>query len=217
MAAYKISWHGEVLGVQPRIRLMRAYDERNHGYMGYVLFLRGEADGRASDFTVGIGPAAQAKHAFRAGDRVQGMAVAVADARLEPVDFYKASGLAWLSRAADTQIAPEAVAEHGPPWLGVTPELPVYRARGHRRLDAGAWQSTCRNCIWGCRMPVEIMADRREPKDLSYRFETFCYGPKSCALYVAGETRKVQGPDGDEWEETDAVDDAAVAHRGADE
>jgi len=39
------------------------------------------------------------------------------------------------------------------------------------------------------------------------RFETFCYGPKSCALYRAGPTRKVPGRKGMSWEEEDWVDE----------
>ena len=210
--AGKIRWVGELLGVQPRIRLLRSYDERNHNYMGYVLYVRGEADGAAREFTVGVGPGAQAKHAFCAGDRVGGLALPVADARLEPVEFYKVSALELLSRAS-------AAPATAPPWLGVPPTLPEYRARGHRRLDAGTFEARCRNCIWGARMPVELMADNWKPKDLTYRFETFCYGPKSCTLYHAGPTRKAPGRGGEDfgYEEEDAVDEAATAHRGADE
>ena len=98
--AGKIRWVGELLGVQPRIRLLRSYDERNHNYMGYVLYVRGEVDGAAREFTVGVGPGAQAKHGFCAGDRVGGLALPVADARLEPVEFYKVSALELLSRAS---------------------------------------------------------------------------------------------------------------------
>ena len=62
-APQKIAWSGEVLGVQPRIDLGRSFDQRQHSYLGYVLFLRGEAGGEAREFSVRIGPGAQAKHA----------------------------------------------------------------------------------------------------------------------------------------------------------
>ncbi|MCX7154345.1 MAG: hypothetical protein NT115_18040 [Proteobacteria bacterium] len=210
--AGNIRWGGEVLGVQPRIRLLRSYDERNHNYMGYVLYVRGEAAGEAREFTVGVGPGAQAKHAFCAGDRVGGLALPVADARIEPVEFYKVSALELTSRAGATP--PPA-----PPWLGVPPALPAYRARGHRRLDVRTFEAKCRNCIWGARMPVELMADNWKPRELTYRFETFCYGPKSCALYRAGPTRKApgRGGAGHGYEEEDSVDEEATAHRGLDE
>jgi len=46
---------------------MRSFDQRNHAYSGFALFLHGKLDGTAREFSVGIGPGAQAKHAFRAG------------------------------------------------------------------------------------------------------------------------------------------------------
>lgn len=33
----KIPWSGRLVGVQPHIRLMRSFDERNHSRLGYVL------------------------------------------------------------------------------------------------------------------------------------------------------------------------------------
>ncbi|MGH8621453.1 MAG: hypothetical protein ACRET3_04875, partial [Burkholderiales bacterium] len=87
-SAAKLAWSGEVVAVQPRIQLLRSFDERSHAYPGYALFLRGTLDGVARDFSVGIGPGAQAKHAFRAGDTVRGLAVPVADERTETVGLY---------------------------------------------------------------------------------------------------------------------------------
>lgn len=90
----KIAWSGEVLGVQPRIDLGRSFDERYHAYLGYVLFVRGEAAGEARELTVRIGAGAQAKHAFRAGDRVSGRAHVVEAPEREVADFYRANALA---------------------------------------------------------------------------------------------------------------------------
>ena len=64
----KISWQGTIEGVQPRIRLMRSYDERSHTYLGYVLLLNGIVEGVSQDFTVAIGKAAQEKHDFQVGE-----------------------------------------------------------------------------------------------------------------------------------------------------
>ena len=64
---------------------------------------------------------------------------------------------------------------------------------------------------------VEIIIDQWNPSQRRYRFETFCYGPKSCSLYKAGPTRKVPGRKGMSWEEEDWVDEEATAHRGEDE
>ena len=90
-------------------------------------------------------------------------------------------------------------------------------ARGHRRLDARTYEAKCRACIWGCRMPVEMILDQWNPQEREHRFETFCYGPKSCSAYRAGPTRKVPGRKGMRWEEEDWVDEEATAQRGADE
>lgn len=207
----KISWRGEVVAVQPRIRLLRSFDERNHGYLGYALWVRGRAGSETREFSVGIGKAAQAKHALRAGDEVSGEALPVADPRLEPVDYYKTSALKLWTRPA----APSATVP--PPWLGVPPTLETYRERGHRRLDVRTYVAKCRRCIWGCYMPVEMILDQWNPTEKRYRFETFCYGPKSCSAYRAGPTRKVPGRRGMQWEEEDWVDEEATAHRGPDD
>jgi hypothetical protein len=209
-AASKLAWSGELVAVQPRIRLMRSFDQRNHAYPGFALFMRGTLGGAAREFSVGIGPGAQAKHAFRAGDTASGLAVAVADGRMETVELYKVSSLEVVSRGATRPAG-------GPPWLGLPPTLETYRRRGHRRLDPRTYEKSCRACIWGCRMPVEITLDQWNPEQREYRVETFCYGPKSCPAYRAGPTRKVPGRKGMTWEEEDWVDEEATAHRGLDE
>ncbi len=206
----KTTWQGTLLAVQPRIRLMRSFDQRNHGYLGHALRVEGTIGDVEREFTVGIGKAAEAKHQFRAGDVVSGRAVPVADDRIESVEFYKASGLKVIERAPEDSPLP-------PPWLGIPPELPVYRERGHRRLDARTYQAKCLACIWGCRMPVEMIIDQWNPGQKRYRFETFCYGPKSCSLYKAGPTRKVPGRKGMTFEEEGWIDEDATAHRGEDE
>jgi len=66
-------------------------------------------------------------------------------------------------------------------------------------------------------MPVEIIIDHWNPSKKRYRFETFCYGPKSCILYKAGPTRKVPGRKGMSYTEEDWVDEDATAHRGLDD
>ncbi|RJR30026.1 MAG: hypothetical protein C4574_02855, partial [Candidatus Latescibacterota bacterium] len=72
-------------------------------------------------------------------------------------------------------------------------------------------------CLWGCRMPVDIVVDHWKPDIKQYRFETFCYGPLSCPSYRAGATRKVPGRRGMSWEEEDWVDEEATGHRGPDD
>lgn len=206
----KIPWHGVVASVQPRIRLLRSFDQRSHAYLGFVLRIEGEIAGAKGEFTVGIGQAAQAKHRIEAGDHADGVCERAVDPRREPAEYYKVARLR-VSQPAVRQ--PSAA----PPWRGVPPELETYRARGHRRLDARAYAGQCVDCIWGCRMPVEMIIDQWNPSQVRYRDETFCYGPKSCELYRAGATRKVPGRRGMTWEEEDRVDEEATAHRGPDE
>jgi hypothetical protein len=203
----KIHWGGKVISIQPRIRLIRSFDQRSHGYLGYILQVYGIVGGEERTFDIGIGKGAHAKYQFRVGDVISGKSEVVPNPRTEIVEYYKTSELKVVERAAESGVLP-------PPWHGVPPELEIYRQRGHRRLDPRVYEAKCKTCIWGCRMPVEIIVDHWNPSKKQYRFETFCYGPKSCSLYKAGPTRKVQGRKGMVWEESDWVDDDAVSHRG---
>ena len=72
-------WQGEVVSVQPRIRLLRSFDERSHSYLSYVLRLRGVLDGEAKEFVVAVGKGAYEKHQFRAGDQIPGKSLPVSD------------------------------------------------------------------------------------------------------------------------------------------
>ncbi|HSQ81185.1 MAG TPA: hypothetical protein VLU54_08635, partial [Casimicrobiaceae bacterium] len=85
------------------------------------------------------------------------------------------------------------------------------------RLDARTFDAKCRSCTWGCRMAVEIIIDQWAPDRREHRFETFCYGPRSCPSYRPGPMRKVPGRKGMSWTEEDWVDEDATAHRHADE
>lgn len=210
MGANKLPWRGTLTSVQPRIRLLRSFDQRSHSYLGYVLRVEGVVGNEQREFLIGIGKGDQAKHAFRVGDIVSGQCEPVEDERSETAEFYKVSKLRLLERGEEEQ-------SRGGPWLGVPPDLETYRARGHRRLDARTYEDSCRSCIWGCRMAVEMIIDQWKPSQKRYRYETFCYGPKSCGLYKAGPTRKVPGRKGMTWEEEDWVDEDATAHRGMDE
>jgi hypothetical protein len=202
----KLLWSGRLLGVQPRIDLVRSFDQRQHDYLGYLLLLDGLLGDRAGRFSLRIGPAAHAKHGFRAGMVLRGQAQLVVDSDREVADAYKVSQLQVVESGASVTQAP--------PWLGAPPPLAVYRERGHRRLNAATYDSACGACQWGCRMLVTLIVDQWNPAERRYRFETFCYGPKSCALYRAGPTRKVPGRKGTSWEEEDWVDHETTAHRG---
>lgn len=206
----KLAWSGTAVGVQPRIRLNRSFDQSPHTYQGFVLRLVGKLVDEERPFVVALGKGAHEKHAFRVGDRVSGVAEAIADPATEISDIYKASKLAVVERC-------EATAATPPPWFGVPPALEVYRARGHRRLDARTFSASCTSCIWGCEMAVEMIIDQWNPGNVRWRRETFCFGPKSCSVYKAGPNRKVPGRKGMSWTEEDWIDEEATAHRGPDE
>jgi hypothetical protein len=129
---------------------------------------------------------------------------------MEPVEFYKVAGVVVEAR--------DGPPDPGPPWRGTAPSIEVYRERGHRRLASRTYASTaCSSCIWGARMPVEIIVDHWNPDQKRHRFETFCYGPKSCAIYRPGPTRKAPGRRGMTCEEEDWIDAEETARRGPDD
>jgi len=206
----KIYFTGTIVSVQPRIRLLRSFDERQHSYLGYQLIIDGDFGPAQRRSSLGVGKAALAKHQFQVGHEVSGHCQPIANSRTEAVDFYKASKMKVLTRDIDTRL-------NSQPWHGVPLELPVYRARGHRRLDKRIYEAKCFSCIWGCNMPVEMIIDPWVSEKKEYRQETWCYGPKSCPLYKAGPTRKVPGRNGMVYEEEDLVDNDATSHRTDDE
>ena len=83
-----ISFHGQVIAVKARIRLIRSFDQISHQYQGYTLVLAGP-NPEPSVVRVAIGPAAHAKHQFRIGDVISGKAQPVPDPRLEWATLYK--------------------------------------------------------------------------------------------------------------------------------
>jgi hypothetical protein len=205
----KTAWQGVLLSVQPRIRLIRSFDQRSHGYLGYGLRVRGTIGNDAREFLVGVGQGAHAKHQFRAGAVVSGEALSVPDPLLEAVEYYK------VSKLKVGQFEPDDAPP--PPWRGVPPPLAVYRERGHRRLAARTFEKQCWSCIWGCRMAVEMIVDQWNPSRRRYRSETFCYGPLSCPFYKAGPARTVPGRRGMTYTEEDWIDDEATSHRRPEE
>ena len=206
----KIEWSGCLIAVQPRIRLSRSFDERYHSYPGYVLRINGTCGDKTGEFLVAVGKGAHEKHHFQAGMELSGQSFPVNDPRLETAEYYKTSRIK-IEKISDNPIS------ESPPLLGAPPDLPTYRERGHRRLDPKTYIAKCTTCIWGCQMPVEIIIDQWNPSKKKYRFETFCYGPKSCSFYRAGPTRKVSGRRGMTWEEENWIDEDATSHRSDDE
>lgn len=205
----KLHWQGILIAVQPRIRLLRSFDESSHSYIGYVLGVHGTIGDEQREFSVAIGKGTQLKHGFKAGDLIQALCAPVQDPRKEIAEFYKVSGLKILEKSQ--------IYWGPPPWLGCPPDLEIYQERRCRRLDTRTYHTKCSSCIWGCKMPVEIIIDQWKPSNVRYRQETFCYGPKSCSFYRAGPIRRVPGRKGMIYKEEGWVDEDATAHRGPDE
>jgi hypothetical protein len=177
--------------------------------LGYSLFLNGVIGGEERKYAIGIGKAAEDKYRFKVGDEVSGESITVSDPRKEPVEYYKTSKLKILNSSQPIS--------NSPPWTDVPVDLEEYRERGHRRLSTRTYNSNCESCKWGCNMPVEMIIDQWNPSNKRYRFETFCYGPKSCNFYKPGPTRIVPGRKGMTWEEPDWVDEENTDHRSDDE
>jgi hypothetical protein len=206
----KIAWSGRIISVQPRIRLMRSFDERYHSYQGYILRIYGTCGDQNGEFQIAIGKEAHEKHRFCVGMEISGISVPVPDPKLETAGFYKTSGIKIEKKVKE-------ILSGGPPFHGIPPHLEIYRSRGHLRLNARTYEAKCSSCIWACRMPVEMTIDHWNPSRKQYRFETFCYGPKSCSSYRAGPLRQVPGRKGMSYTEEDWVDEDATSHRGPDD
>lgn len=209
-SAEKVAWSGRIFVVQPRIRLLRSFNERHHMYQGFVPRFDGTYGDASGEFLIAVGKAAQEKHRFSVGIEVFGLSISVPDPRTETAGFYKTSGLKVLKDPAGEPSA-------SPPFHGVPPDLETYRSRGRRRLDVRTCESSCSTCIWGCRMPVELIIDHWNPSKKQCRFENFCYGPNSCSFYRSGPLRKVPGRKGMSYTEENWVDEDATSNRGVDD
>ena len=130
---------------------------------GFTLAIEGVVGGEERTFTVGIGKEAQAKHQFEAGEVVSGKSEEVQDPKSEVSEYYKTSELKIVEGSTQQEAS-------GPPWHGVSPTIEVYRERGHRRLDTRTYESKCRVCIWGCRMPVQMIIDQWNPRVIQKRY-----------------------------------------------
>lgn len=190
--------------------MLRSFDESSHTYLGYAIILEGQLNDEESTYSVGIGKAAQTKHQFKVNDIVSGECLPVVDKAKESVEYYKVSKLQRIVLGDQGSVLA--------PFELTPPSLEVYRDRGHRRLSAKTYQAKCKSCMWGAKMPVEIIVDNWNPRgQVIYRYETFCYGPLSCKLYKPGPNRKVEGRKGMVFVEEDWIDEMNVSHRDFDE
>ena len=206
----KIEFSGTIRSVQPRSNVWRyRLDNRTHSMTGYNIFLKGIAESEEKDFVVAISEKQQQKFRFHIGDEISCTAWTKMYPKLEYADYYRVGGLKKLSEAP----MPDEDAKS--PWVGEVPDLSVYDWRGCRMLAAASWKSKCFKCKWACMANVAIEYNWGVTQ--KFRYESFCYGPKSCKLYKMGKPRAVPykhcGSSYDEgW-----LDDICTERRGEDE
>jgi len=181
----KITWSGVVVSIQPRTRVWRYLtDNRTHYHIGYNLFLDGSANGMDKQFVVAISEKQQQIGGYGIGDVIKGTAWTKQYPKREFADFYRAGAIKLDNRTAQTN------ANNPPPWITPPPDMETYEWRGARMLSKSQWKGVCFRCIWATMSNVEIIWDF-DRKINKYRFESFCYGPKSCKYYKMGKARSV--------------------------
>jgi hypothetical protein len=67
--------------------------------------------------------------------------------------------------------------------------MATYEWRGAKMLSQSSYKGKRFQCAWASMSAVEIEYIWGVSK--KYRFESFCYGPKSCKLYKMGKPRAV--------------------------
>jgi len=181
----KIEWRGTVVSIQPRTRVWRYLtDNRTHYHIGYNLFIEGCADGVDRLFVVAISEKQQQGGEYAIGDVIKGTAWMKLYPEREFADFYRAGALKRISHAKETACTAP------PPWIMPPPDMATYEYRGARMLSKSQWKGKCFQCAWATMSNVEIIWDF-DRKISKYRFESFCYGPKSCKYYKMGKARSV--------------------------
>lgn len=182
--SHKVNWQGEIISIQPRTKVWRYLtDNRTHYCLGYNLFIIGGSSNCKKQFTVAISEKQQIKGLLQIGDVIKGTAWTKQYNEMEFADYYKAGSLKIINKAGAIETA-------APPWIMIPPAMEIYKERGARLLSKNLWKTKCFKCIWTNMANVEIQWDF--DKDIKkYRFETFCYGPKSCKFYKMGRPRSV--------------------------
>ena len=205
----KIEWQGMIISVQPRTIVWRyRLDNRTHYHNGYNLFFDGEVNGAKTQFSVAISEKQQQKFIFRIGDEVKGTAWTKMYKESDYADYYRAGGLKIIKKA-------EIIETTSPPYLIEPPDMATYEHRGARMLSAACYKGKCFQCAWATMSAVEIEYNWGVTK--KYRFESFCYGPKSCKLYRMGKPRAVPYKDCGSVYDDGWMDDLCTERRGEDD
>ena len=206
----KIKWKGRVRSIQPRTRVWRyVTDNRTHYHIGYNIFLAGESEEGLTEFCVAVSEKQQQKGGFQIGDTIQGTAWTKRYPKREYADYYRAGALKTLEKSSES-------GETACPWTGSLPDMETYEIRGARMLSKSLWKGKCFTCYWAAMSNVEIQWDfDRDIK--KYRFETFCYGPKSCEFYKPGRARSVPYKNRDSALDTGWLDEICTENRDWDD
>lgn len=205
----KIEWQGTIVSIQPRTNVWRyRLDNRTHYHRGYNLFLDGEANGIKGRISVAISEKQQQKFIFRIGDEAKGTAWTKLYEVSDYADYYRAGSLKALKRAVQIKTPP-------PPYLIDPPDMVTYERRGARMLSSVRYNGKCFQCMWATMSAVEIEYNWGVSK--KYRFESFCYGPKSCKLYHMGRPRGVPYKDCGSAYDEGWLDEICTERRGWDE
>ena len=183
----KIAFSGIIRSVQPRSNVWRyRLDNRSHNVTGFNLFLTGTIDDESEPhtFVVAVSGTQQGKYHFHIGDKISGTAWTKKYAKWEFADYYRAGALKKID-AAKADDKPVRV----PPWTDETPGVDVYNWRGCRMLARSRWAKKCFTCKWAAMANVAIEYDWGVQQ--KFRYESFCYGPRSCPLFDMGKPRPV--------------------------
>ncbi|MCL1976193.1 MAG: hypothetical protein FWG61_08545 [Firmicutes bacterium] len=176
----KINWSGTILSIQPRTNVWRyRVDNRTHSHTGYNIFLDGVANSIPLQYAVAISEKQQQSIAFRIGDEASGTGWTKKYPQWEYADYYRAGALKRIK--PNTTPADE---RNAPPWTGDAPDMATYEWRGCRVLSKACWKGKCFKCKWAAMANVTIEYDWGVKQ--KWRFESFCYGPKSCKYYKRG-------------------------------
>lgn len=206
----KITFQGFIRSVQPQSNVWRyRLDNRTHSLTGYNLFLAGVANGVEGDFSVAISEKQQEKLKAHIGDEIKGTAWTKKYPEWEYADYYRAGALKKLVAASVSEEV------KGAPWTGEVPALSVYDWRGCRMLDKNRWKGKCQSCKWTCMANVTI--EYNWGVSQKFRFESFCYGPKSCKNYAMGRPRAVPYKDCGSSYDDGWLDDICTENRGWDD
>lgn len=206
----KIRFFGRIVSVQPRANVWRyRLDNRSHGMKGYNLFLKGVADSEDKDFSIAISEKQQEKLRFHIGDEISGTAWTKLYPKLDYADYCRAGALKKIKPADFVD------EEKTSPWEGEVPSLDVYNWHGCRMLDGRRWRGKCFTCKWACIANVIIEYDWGVSQRL--RFESYCYGPKSCKRYAMGRPRPVPYKDAGIYYDDGELDIICTENRGDDD